>query len=77
MKMLLTRIGFNSKCVVTGDATQIDLPRGAMSGLTDAHRTLQGVEGIEFIRFAEEDVVRHPLVGRIVSAYDRRDNQGG
>ncbi len=77
MKMLLTRIGFNSKCVVTGDGSQIDLPRGAISGLADAYQTLQGVEGIEFIRFTEVDVVRHPLVSRIVSAYDRRETQGG
>jgi phosphate starvation-inducible PhoH-like protein len=75
--MLLTRIGFNSKCVVTGDGSQIDLPRGAISGLADAYQTLQGVEGIEFIRFTEVDVVRHPLVSRIVSAYDRRETQGG
>lgn len=76
MKMLLTRIGFNSKCVITGDVTQIDLPRGAISGLSDAAQALAGVEGIEFIRFSKEDVVRHPLVSRIVAAYDRRDGQG-
>lgn len=76
MKMLLTRIGFNSKCVVTGDATQVDLPRGAISGLGDAVHALTGVEGIQVIRFSQDDVVRHPLVGRIVAAYDRRDGQG-
>jgi phosphate starvation-inducible protein PhoH and related proteins len=76
MKMLLTRIGFNSKCVITGDVTQIDLPRGAISGLSDAAQALAGVEGIEFIRFSKEDVVRHPLVSRIVAAYDKRDGQG-
>lgn len=76
MKMLLTRIGFNSKCVITGDATQVDLPRGMVSGLGDAVNALNGVEGIEIIRFSQEDVVRHPLVSRIVAAYDRRDGQG-
>ncbi len=76
MKMLLTRIGFNSKCIVTGDATQVDLPRGSVSGLGDAVNALTGVEGIEIIRFSQEDVVRHPLVSRIVAAYDRRDGQG-
>jgi phosphate starvation-inducible PhoH-like protein len=58
---------------VTGDLSQIDLPKGARSGLTDAIETLGGVEGIAMIRFSEADVVRHPLVARIVTAYDRHD----
>jgi phosphate starvation-inducible PhoH-like protein len=70
MKMFLTRLGFNSKMVVTGDITQIDLPREQDSGLVVVADVLQGVEGIEFIRFGEEDVVRHKLVQRIVAAYN-------
>jgi phosphate starvation-inducible protein PhoH and related proteins len=71
MKMMLTRVGFNSKMVVTGDVTQIDLPTGKRSGLIDAVDVLRGVEGISFIAFDDKDVVRHPLVARIVKAYDR------
>src|SRR5579875_3572815 len=71
MKMVLTRQGFNSKMVVTGDATQIDLPPGKRSGLLNAMEVLPGVEGISFIHFDERDVVRHSLVQRIVKAYDR------
>ena len=71
MKMVLTRQGFNSKMVVTGDITQIDLPHGRRSGLLDAADILRGVEGISFVRFDERDVVRHPLVQRIVRAYDK------
>ncbi len=71
MKMLLTRQGFNSKMVVNGDITQIDLPSGKRSGLLDAVDVLRGVEGISFVQFDERDVVRHPLVQRIVKAYDR------
>src|SRR5713101_5740432 len=71
MKMLLTRQGFNSKMVVTGDLTQVDLPSGKRSGLTDASEVLRGVEGISFVYFDERDVVRHPLVQRIVKAYER------
>ncbi|MEO5735699.1 MAG: PhoH family protein [Rubrivivax sp.] len=71
MKMFLTRIGFGSRCVVTGDTTQIDLPSGVVSGLIDAEAVLQGVPGIGFTRFDASDVVRHPLVARIVEAYDR------
>ena len=71
MKMFLTRLGENSRMVITGDITQVDLPVGQESGLKDAIRVLRGVEGIEFIEFSAEDVVRHPLVGKIVSAYDR------
>lgn len=73
MKMFLTRIGFGSKAVVTGDITQIDLPRGARSGLTQIMHVLKDVEGIGFTRFANKDVVRHPLVQRIVDAYDAHD----
>lgn len=69
--MFLTRLGFGSKAVVTGDVTQIDLPSQAKSGLVEASAILQGVQGIRFVRFHEEDVIRHPLVGRIVQAYDR------
>jgi phosphate starvation-inducible protein PhoH and related proteins len=70
MKMFLTRIGFGTKAVVTGDTSQIDLPRGASSGLLDAQRILQGVQGVAFTHFTSADVVRHPLVARIVEAYD-------
>jgi phosphate starvation-inducible PhoH-like protein len=71
MKMVLTRQGFNSKMVVTGDLTQIDLPNGKRSGLLDAAEILKGVEGISFIQFDERDVVRHSLVQRIVRAYEK------
>jgi phosphate starvation-inducible PhoH-like protein len=70
MKMFLTRIGFGSKCVVTGDVSQIDLPRDAVSGLIDAERVLRRVRGIATTHFTTADVVRHPLVARIVEAYD-------
>ncbi|MBX3275053.1 MAG: PhoH family protein [Sandaracinaceae bacterium] len=73
MKMFLTRLGFGSKAVITGDITQTDLPVGRTSGLADATRVLDGVDGIAFCRFQDEDVVRHPLVARIIRAYDRRD----
>jgi len=71
MKMFLTRIGFGSKAVVTGDITQVDLPRGHKSGLNEARAILQRVRGIAFIHFQSSDVVRHPLVQRIVNAYER------
>ena len=71
MKMILTRQGFNSKMVVNGDQTQIDLPAGKKSGLLNAIEVLRGVEGIAFVNFDETDVVRHPLVQKIVKAYDR------
>ncbi len=76
MKMFLTRIGFGSKCVVTGDVSQIDLPHGDLSGLIEAERILRRVDGIATTRFTSIDVVRHPLVARIVEAYDaaRRDD---
>ena len=70
MKMFLTRIGFGAKAVVTGDPSQIDLPRGHLSGLIDAERVLRRVKGLAFTRFTSADVVRHPLVARIVDAYD-------
>ncbi|RYF70034.1 MAG: PhoH family protein [Comamonadaceae bacterium] len=70
MKMFLTRIGFGAKAVVTGDVSQIDLPKGSMSGLIDAERVLKRVKGISVTRFTTADVVRHPLVARIVDAYD-------
>ena len=70
MKMFLTRIGFGSRAVVTGDVSQIDLPRGARSGLIEAERILKRVNGVAFTRFTSADVVRHPLVQRIVEAYD-------
>ena len=75
MKMFLTRIGFGSTAVITGDATQIDLPRGAQSGLTHAGNILDGVDGIGFTYFANKDVVRHPLVQRIVQAYDAHEDK--
>jgi phosphate starvation-inducible PhoH-like protein len=71
MKMVLTRQGFNSKMVVTGDLTQVDLPTGKRCGLTHVIDVLRGVEGISFVYFDERDVVRHPLVQRIVRAYER------
>lgn len=75
MRMFLTRMGFDSKAVVNGDPTQIDLQRGSTSGLIEAVRILDGVRGIEFIRFNEKDVVRHPLVQQIIKAYERQDAQ--
>ena len=70
MKMFLTRTGFGSKCVVTGDISQIDLPKGQLSGLVEAEHILKRVKGIAHTRFTSADVVRHPLVARIVDAYD-------
>src|SRR3984893_7986050 len=77
MKMVLTRQGFNSKMVVTGDVTQIDLPTGKRSGLLDAVDILKDVEGISFVRFDERDVVRHSLVQRIVKAYEKYNEMTG
>nr|WP_255719796.1 PhoH family protein [Pelomonas sp. P8] len=77
MKMFLTRIGFGSRCVVTGDTSQIDLPRGVQSGLIDAERVLAKVKGIAMTRFTSADVVRHPLVARIVEAYEARAKREG
>jgi phosphate starvation-inducible PhoH-like protein len=72
MKMFLTRIGFGAKAVVTGDVSQIDLPKSQLSGLIDAERVLKRVKGIAICRLTSADVVRHPLVARIVDAYDMR-----
>lgn len=77
MKMFLTRLGENSRMVVTGDLSQVDLPNGVKSGLSDAVDVLTGVEGACFIRFNDGDVVRHDLVARIVRAYDARDPAAG
>ena len=73
MKMFLTRLGFGSKAVITGDITQVDLPEGKKSGLREAQNILRGVEEVSFFAFTERDVVRHPLVGRIVRAYDAHE----
>src|SRR5436305_4436284 len=75
MKMFLTRLGFGSKAVVTGDVTQVDLPEGKKSGLREARNILQRVEGIKFFDFTDRDVVRHPLVAKIVVAYDKVDRE--
>ncbi|UUZ96133.1 PhoH family protein [Paenibacillus sp. P25] len=75
MKMFLTRLGFGSKMVITGDVTQVDLPRGKKSGLVEAQRILRGIEEIGFIAFAEQDVVRHALVQKIIMAYNE-DQEG-
>ena len=70
MKMFLTRLGFGSKMVVTGDRTQIDLPKGVKSGLIEADQRLSGVKGIAMTYLEQTDVVRHPLVGKIINAYE-------
>ena len=75
MKMFLTRLGFGSKMVITGDTTQIDLPKGAKSGLIAAEKILLGVNGISFVFLDQSDVVRHPLVGRIIEAYENKPIQ--
>ncbi len=77
MKMFLTRLGEGSRMVITGDRTQIDLPRGTASGLADAERLLKGVTGVSFNYFTAKDVVRHPLVARIIEAYERDDGASG
>jgi phosphate starvation-inducible PhoH-like protein len=77
MKMFLTRIGFGSRAVVTGDVTQIDLPNGQESGLKNAMRILENVSDIAFTFFSPKDVVRHPLVQQIVEAYELDDENGG
>jgi len=77
MKMFLTRIGFGSKAVITGDVTQIDLPTGRRSGLVEAERVLAGVEGIEFVYFTDKDVVRHRLVQLIIRAYENHSSKSG
>jgi phosphate starvation-inducible PhoH-like protein len=75
MKMFLTRIGFGTKAVITGDVTQIDLQRGQKSGLVEAKQVLKDVRGIAFSQFMSEDVVRHPLVQKIINAYERFDSE--
>ena len=75
MKMFLTRLGVNSKMIITGDATQIDLPRTVQSGLLQSLRILRGVEGIGIIEYVKKDIVRHPLVQRIVDAYESREKK--
>lgn len=75
MKMFLTRIGFNSRAVITGDITQIDLDNGKESGLIHSSKVLESVKGIGFTKFQNEDVVRHPLVQKIVAAYDVHENK--
>jgi phosphate starvation-inducible PhoH-like protein len=77
MKMFLTRIGFGSKVVITGDITQIDLPRKEDSGLVEAIKVLKGIEGIGFVQFGREDVVRHPIVARIIKAYEEYEKKQG
>ena len=76
MKMFLTRMGFNSTVVVTGDMTQTDLPTRSGSGLATAERILRDIEGLHFVRFSEADVVRHPLVARIIKAYEQTETAG-
>jgi phosphate starvation-inducible PhoH-like protein len=71
MKMFLTRLGYGSKAVITGDVTQVDLPAGKASGLKEAQNILRGIDGIRFVTFTERDVVRHPLVQEIIGAYER------
>ena len=75
MKMFLTRLGFNSKMVITGDITQVDLPSSRVSGLVEAQSVLRGLEGIQFVYFSDRDVVRHDLVSVIVRAYDRAQSR--
>jgi phosphate starvation-inducible PhoH-like protein len=77
MKMFLTRLGFGSKAVITGDVTQSDLPRDVRPGLREAARVLDGIQGIHISRFTEADVVRHPLVQDIIRAYDRHAAHAG
>jgi len=75
MKMFLTRLGFSSKAVITGDVTQTDLPEGKVSGLIEARNILEGIKGIRFIYFSRDDVVRHPLVQEIIDAYEQKEQQ--
>jgi phosphate starvation-inducible PhoH-like protein len=75
MKMFLTRLGEGSRMAVTGDLSQIDLPAGQRCGLADAVETLDNIEGVSIVRFTEADVVRHPLVGRVVRAYEARERE--
>ena len=75
IRMFLTRMGWNTKMIITGDMTQIDLPRGQKSGLVESVNILKGIEGIEFIEMKKKDIVRHKLVSRIVNAYEKFDNK--
>jgi phosphate starvation-inducible PhoH-like protein len=75
MKMFLTRLGFGSKAVITGDVTQIDLPPDKTPGLVEAERILKNIEGIRFVHFSEIDVVRHPLVQDVIRAYNHLDRE--
>jgi phosphate starvation-inducible PhoH-like protein len=75
MKMFLTRLGFSSKAVITGDITQVDLPENKVSGLIEIQGILKGIEGIEFVYFSDRDVVRHPLVQDIIKAYERAEER--
>ena len=77
MKMFLTRLGFGSKAVITGDVTQVDLPRGQHSGLLDAQKTLEGIEGLSFQYLGSADIMRHHLVQRIISAYEKAESEKG
>jgi len=77
MKMFLTRMGFDSRAVVTGDVTQIDLPQGKLSGLVQARDVVDGIQGVRFVQFDETDVVRHPLVQSIVRAYEQSETANG
>jgi phosphate starvation-inducible PhoH-like protein len=77
MKMFLTRLGFDSQAVITGDVTQVDLPGNTTSGLIEAQQILPGITGISFVKFDEKDVVRHRLVREIIRAYDREGSQNG
>jgi phosphate starvation-inducible PhoH-like protein len=74
MKMFLTRLGFSSKAVITGDVTQTDLPEGKTSGLIEARNILKEINGISFVYFSREDVIRHPLVQEIIDAYEKVDD---
>ena len=75
MKMFLTRIGFGSKAIITGDITQIDLPDGKRSGLREAEKILRDIDGLSFIRLTSKDVVRHPLVQKIINAYEKHEQK--
>ena len=74
LRMFLTRMGWNTKMIITGDLTQVDLPKGTRSGLREATTILRGIEGIAFVEMTQKDIVRHRLVTRIVEAYNRNDN---
>jgi phosphate starvation-inducible PhoH-like protein len=75
IKMFLTRMGMNTKMIITGDCSQVDLPRGVRSGLSEALEILEGIKGIGFIKMDKKDIVRHKIVSRIVEAYDKNKKQ--